>query len=84
MLLQLQIRPHLQLKEQWERESYSEDGENDINLDDLDLELEENLKDLDMLDDLDDLDPSDYEKIGSSEYNDELEAQIAKELGEDL
>lgn len=56
----------------------------DLDLDDLDLELEENLKDLDMLDELDDIDPSDYENIGSSEYNDELEAQIAKELGEDL
>ena len=61
----------------------ADDGD-DIILDDLDLELEENLKDLDILDELDDIDPSDYEKIGSSEFNDELEAQIAKELGEDI
>jgi hypothetical protein len=52
-------------------------------LDDLDLELEENLKDLDLLDELDDIDPDDYEKIGGSELNDELEAQIALELAED-
>lgn len=62
----------------------AEEFDEDIILDDLDLELEENLKDLDILDELDDIDPSDYEKIGSSEFNDELEAQIAKELGEDL
>lgn len=55
----------------------------DLILDDLDLELEENLKDLDILDELDDIDPDDYEKIGDSELNDELEAQIALELAED-
>ncbi len=52
-------------------------------LDDLDLELDENFKDLDLLDELDDIDPDDFEKIGDSELNDELEAQIALELAED-
>ncbi len=50
-------------------------------LDDLDLELDESFKDLDLLDELDDID--DFEKIGDNELNDELEAQIALELAED-
>lgn len=66
-----------------DEEAHGDGGDDDdINLDDLDLDLA-NMKDLELLEELEDLSPEDFEQIGSSECNDELEAQIAQELAEE-
>jgi hypothetical protein len=53
-------------------------------LDDVDVDMElADMKDLDLLEEIGDISPEDFEKIGSSEGNDELEAQIAQELADD-
>lgn len=63
------------------KSSYSDEDELDLN--DLDDDLDDsNLKDMELLEELGDISPEDFEQIGSSECNDELEAQIAQELAE--
>lgn len=59
-----------------------EDDDDEIDLDDLDDEIA-NIKDDELLEELGDMSAEDFEQIGSSEANDELEAQIAQELAEE-
>lgn len=57
--------------------------EEELDLNDLDDVLNDSsLKDMELLEELGDISPEDFEQIGSSECNDELEAQIAQELAE--